>query len=239
MEWPMLAILPTDVRAAVVAAARRCHFAKHEVVFHEGDIGDAVHLIREGRFAVSVNNESGEATTLRVLGPGDAFGELALVHPRRSFRSATVTALEAAETVSISGRSFTSLRSRYAEMDRFLVHLLAEQVEELSERLLEVLFLGVERRVYRRLIELAEMYGSGSRETHIPLTQDTLAGMAGTTRPTANQILRRLADEGTVTLRRGGITISNPERLRQRGGSADRLLHLPSQPFETGSGATD
>lgn len=216
MEWALLSVLPQEARAAVVAAARQRRFDRGEVVFHWGDLGDAVHLVRRGRFAVRVNNVAGETATLRVLGPGEAFGELALVHPDSHHRSATVSALEPAETLSISGRSFASLRDRYHGVDRLLTHLLAERVEQLSERLLEAHYLNVDTRVFRRLVELAAVYGRGSDCPVIPVTQEDIASMAGTTRPTVNQILRRLADEGTVSLHRGTIVIQDLHRLRTR-----------------------
>lgn len=216
VDWALLSVLPQEARSAVVAAARARRFDRGEVVFHWGDLGDAVHLVRRGRFAVRVNNAAGETATLRVLGPGEAFGELALVHPGSHHRSATVSALEPGETLSISGRTFTSLRDRYHGLDRLLAHLLAERVEQLSERLLEAHYLNVDTRVFRRLVELAAVYGCGTECPTIPIRQEDIASMAGTTRPTVNQILRRLADEGTVSLRRGTIVIEDLQRLRAR-----------------------
>jgi CRP-like cAMP-binding protein len=97
--------------------------------------------------------------------------------------------------------------------------LLAERVDELSQRLLEALYVGVERRVLRRLLELVEIYGdsalSGS-DTTIPLTQDDLAGLAGARRPTVNQVLQRLATQKVVVLKRGSIVVTDPTELRRR-----------------------
>ncbi len=216
MEWALLAALPADARAALVDAARRRSFGRGEIVFHEGDLGDSFHLVRTGRFAVRVVGEHGEHTTIRVLGPGDAFGELSLVRPPAGHRTATVTALEDADTLSISGGSFAALRARHPEVDHLLVRLLAERVEELSERLLEALYVGVDKRVFRRLAELAAVYGNGTDPPCIPLTQEDLAGLAGTSRPTVNQVLRGLAADGTVAVRRGTVVITDLARLQAR-----------------------
>jgi CRP-like cAMP-binding protein len=104
MDFPILNGLEESLRRQVLAAARLRRFARGEIVFHEGDPGDTFHLIAKGRFAVRVSTELGETATLAVLGRGDFFGELALLgeHPR----TATVAALEAAETMALHRESF-------------------------------------------------------------------------------------------------------------------------------------
>ena len=100
-------------------------------------------------------------------------------------------------------------------MERLVVSLLAERVDQLSRRLLEALYIGVEGRVFRRLMELDEIYGNGEPGTVIPLTQDDLAGLAGASRPTVNQVLARLGDQGVVVVGRGRIQILHPAGLRR------------------------
>jgi CRP-like cAMP-binding protein len=96
--------------------------------------------------------------------------------------------------------------------------LLAATVERLSQSLLEAMYLGVDERVARRLVELAEIYRTGGARVVVPITQDDLAGMAGTTRPTANLVLGKLADAGAVRLERGRIEVTDLESLRRHGG---------------------
>src|SRR6476661_2129931 len=98
MEWPLLAPLPPAPREAVLQAARRRRFGKGEVVFHEGDPADSLHLVTAGHLAVQVSTPGGDRATLNVLGPGAHVGELALL-PDVHQRSATVTALDSAETL--------------------------------------------------------------------------------------------------------------------------------------------
>ena len=219
MEWPLLAPLPPGVRQKVLEAARPRRYARGEVLFHEGDPGDTLHLIRTGRLAVRVSTDAGDSATLRILRPGDAFGELALVAPSgRHRRTATVTALERAETLALPRPAFVALCERFPEVERLLLALMAERVDQLSQRLLEALYVGVERRVFRRLVELVDIYADGSATPAIPLTQDDLAGLAGATRPTVNQVLQRLAAQGVVTLQRGSIAVNDVAVLRRRAG---------------------
>lgn len=222
MEWSLLRPLSPQVQARVMSAARPRQYARGDVVFHEGDPGDSLHLIRRGRLAVRVSTDAGESATLRVLRPGDAFGELSLLRPDGDhLRSATITALEPAETLVLPRAAFESLRASHPQVERLLVSLLAERVDQLSQRLLEALYVGVERRVLRRLLELVEIYGDGAGGRPapvIPLTQDDLAGLAGASRPTVNQVLQRLATQGVVVLKRGSIVVTDPTELRSRAG---------------------
>jgi CRP-like cAMP-binding protein len=156
--------------------------------------------------------------TLSVVSPGEAFGELALLNETHT-RTATVVALEASETLALSRTDFNALRRDNPVVEQLLLQLLARRVDELSSSLLEALYVGADRRVMRRLLSLVETYRDGSSRTvTIPLTQDDLAGMAGTTRPTVNQVLQRLVAANIITVGRGRIQVVDVETLRHRSG---------------------
>lgn len=215
MRWTVLRDLAPDEREQVLRACRRRRFQRQEVIFHEGDPGDSLHLIDQGRVAVRVATEMGDTVTLAVLGAGQVFGELALVGSEL-MRTATVVALEPVETLSLNRSQFDQLRQRYPSVDRFLVEVLAVQVVRLSSHLLEALYVPSERRILRRLGDLAAEYGNGQAGTVIPLTQEDLASMAGTTRPTTNRVLRAAEDAGLVDIGRARITILDPQLLARR-----------------------
>jgi CRP/FNR family transcriptional regulator, cyclic AMP receptor protein len=216
--WPLLEPLDTGERERVLAAARARRFARGEVVFHEGDPGESLHLVQSGRFAVRVSVPSGDTATLSVLVPGEAFGELALLRDSHD-RTATIVALEASSTLALSRQDFVALRRASPGVEQLLVETLARRVDELSKALLEALYVGVDRRVIRRLVDLAAAYEEpGAGTVTIPITQDDLAGMAGATRPTVNQVLQRLAADGTVALGRVRIELLDVPGLRRRGG---------------------
>ena len=76
-----------------------------------------------------------------------------------------------------------------------------------------------ERRVLRRLLELCQLYAdSDEHRIVISVTQEMLANLAGTTRPTANQVLGRLAASQVVEVSRGQIVVLNRTELRRRAG---------------------
>jgi CRP-like cAMP-binding protein len=214
MQWRLLDGVPEEHVRELLKVARRRRFSRNEVVFHRDDPGDSVHLVQRGRFAVRVMTPLGDLTTVAVRGPGESFGEMALVAeaPRRS---ATVAALEEAETISVYRDDFDVMRTRYASVDRVLLRFLTNEVRMLNERLLEALYVPVEKRVRRRLVELSELYGG--EPPVIPLTQETLAELAGTTRPTVNQVLRDEERRGTIELLRGKVRVLDAGELARRG----------------------
>ena len=195
----------------------RRSYRKGETLFHEGDPGDQLFVLEKGRVAIRVTTTLGEVVTLTLLGPGDTFGEQALLD-HGAHRTATAVALEPVETRTLSKNGFEDLRRRHPAVDRLLVTVLAAQVRRLSRSLLEALYLPVDRRVLRRLADLAGLYDQGSRPVVIPLRQDDLASMVGTTRPTANRVLQQLVDDRLITLGRGRIEIDDPATLAARAG---------------------
>jgi len=207
--------LPQPELRHLVAAARRRRFARNEVVFHRGDPADTLHLILRGRFAARLETESGERVTVSVHGPGDAFGELALLDLEQA-RSTTVAALEAGETYAVHRDDFTRLRQEYPSVNDVLARLLAARVRRMSELLSEAFSVSAEKRVLRRLVELAGLYGEGV----VPLSQAELAGLAGTSRATVNRVLRAEEKRGTVELHRGTTTLLDTASLRKRAGRA-------------------
>jgi len=205
--------LPEAELRRVISVARRRRFARNEVVFHHGDPADTLHLIAKGRFASRVTTQLGESVTLAVQGPGEAFGELALVEPDAG-RSTTVVALEAGETFAVGREEFNGLRDSYPGVNDVLGRLLAQKLRRQSELLAEALFVSAEDRVLRRVCELSRLYGG-----EIPLTQEDIAGLAGTSRATVNRVLRAEAKRGVVELRRGRTTVRDGEALVRRAGA--------------------
>ena len=146
MEHRVLRSLDPEHQEAVLASAHRRRYARGEVVFHEGDRGDTLHLLVMGRVAVQTTTRMGEVVTVNVLGPGASFGGLALVDPA-SRRVATIVALEPVETLRLTRSAFDELRRTEPSVNQFLVEVLAEQVTALNERLREAYFDPVEPRV--------------------------------------------------------------------------------------------
>lgn len=215
-DWPLLGGLDEQARAGLLGLARPCSFERGEVVCHAGEPADSVHLVESGRLLVQVSLPSGATATLNVLGPGDFFGELALLRDGDT-RTATVTALEPAQTRALPAAAFRRLRRERPEVERALSALLAARVTELSQDLLTALYVGLEDRVRLRLADLAGRYADGPGAVSVPVTQTQLAEMVGGARPSVNQVLQLLEESGTVALRRGRIDVLRMDGLRVDG----------------------
>ncbi len=223
MEWRIFSGIPEEDVRAVLALARRSTYRRGEVVFHRYDPADAVHLVTKGRFDVRVATQHGDEVALAIRGPGETLGELAVV--TQAERSATVTALEPAETLVVRGSELRKLAQRHPSLDEVLVRLLAERVAFLSDRLVEAYTVDAETRVARRVLELGRVYGTTPPIT-IPLIQDDLAALAGTSRATVNRVLREAERRGLVELGRGRTVLCDPDGMA-------RLARLP--PSQAGS----
>jgi CRP-like cAMP-binding protein len=207
MEWPLLAGVPDEELRPLMAVARRRRFARDEVVFHRGDPADTLHLIAKGRFAVRVVTPLGDTVNVAILGPGQVFGELALVGGKPEIRTATVAALEPAETRCVHQVDFEALRARHPQTADVIIAVLAAQVKRLTEHLVEALYVPADRRVLRRLAELAGVYGDPAGPVEIPLRQEEIAALAGASRATTNRVLRQAQARGTIALARGRTTV--------------------------------
>lgn len=212
MPSHLLDVLDDDEQRAVLVAARRRRFKRNEVVFHDGDPADALHLVVHGHFAIRITTPMGDQATVRIFGPADHFGELAMLSSGPRYGSAV--SLDAGETLSLHREDFQELRAKRPRINEVLTVALVTEVRRLSTALIEALYVPVERRVWLRLIDLVEMYG-GDAPVVIPLTQDDIAQLAGTTRPTANRVLRAGEELGVLRLARGRIEIHDPTALRR------------------------
>jgi CRP/FNR family cyclic AMP-dependent transcriptional regulator len=198
----------------VLAVMRRRRFKRNEVVFHHGDPGDTLHLVVHGYFAIRVTTPEGNQAMLRVFGPADFFGELAMLSPGQ--RRGTAVSLDSGETLSLHREDFQTLQTTRPRINDVLTGALVAEVRRLSSALIEALYVPVERRVLLRLLDLVELYGGGEAPVVIPLTQDDIAQLAGTTRPTANRVLRASEADGLLRLARGRVEVSDPAALGRR-----------------------
>jgi CRP-like cAMP-binding protein len=217
LEFDVLRSLSPEQQREVLAATVRRRYVRDEVVFHEGDPGESLCLVTKGRGAVQVSTPFGDVATLRLVAPGDAFGEQALVSPAQR-RTASVVALEPFELRHLGRQAFDGLLAEHPIVGRLLVEALAMQVRRLNELLLEAYFVAADVRVLHRLVDVAAIYGADGVEgpIEIPLRQDAIATMAGTTRPTVNRLLRSLQNDGIVELARNRIVVVDRAGLERR-----------------------
>lgn len=203
-------------RDALLALAQRRRYGRNEVICHAGDPADSLHLVETGHLAVRGTLASGYAATFSILGAGDYFGELALLRSDHR-RTASVVALEPSTTLAIAGSTIHRLLAGDVRIATMLATLLADRVDRLSNQLLETMYVGLDRRIFRRLVGLGTSYGVVDNRADVPISQAQLADLVGATRPSVNQVLQKIARQGLVEMTRGRIRLLDVAELTRRG----------------------
>src|SRR5215213_8218188 len=192
----------------------RRRYRRHEVIFHEGDPGDSLHVVMDGRVKITRESAEGGEAIVVILAPGDSFGELVLLDGAP--RSATATAVEATETLAMSRETFAGLVEGGSPFRWRVLSGVAERVRRLTDQLAEVHFLDLAGRLALQLARLAEEAAPGATrdiELSRSLTQSDLAAMIGGTRQRVNQLLGDFADENLVAIDGNRIRVLDLDRL--------------------------
>lgn len=198
-----------------MAAARRRRYGRGDTVIWQGDEAGSLFHVAQGRLKVRFTTPGGDSVLLDVLGPGEVFGELAVLVQRHE-RTASAEAMDDVVLDVMRRDDFDRLRAEHRDVDEFLLHGLARRVDKLTRRVAEAHYVPVERRLARRLFEAARAFHTPGQQLVLPFTQDDVAQLAGTTRPTANQVLKQLERDGVVGLARGRIEVLDVAALRSR-----------------------
>lgn len=211
MDWTVLGSLDSSDVRSVLALATRRHVRGGDTLFHQGDPADTIHLLERGHVAIRLLHPNGTTITLDVLAPGSVFGEQCLVDDRAR-RTASAVAIGTVETRQLRRDDFVALQQRRPAVTDVLVRVLAAQVRRLSGQLLDAHTTPADQRVVAQLRRLAATFAIEGTAT-LPITQEDLAALAGTTRSTANRALQPLVDAGAIALRRGRIEVLDPRML--------------------------
>jgi CRP/FNR family cyclic AMP-dependent transcriptional regulator len=214
---PLFAPCPEGVLADVGRRLRHRHFRRNEVIFHQGDPGDALHVITAGAVKILLPSAEGDEAIIATLQPGDFFGELALLDGQP--RSATATTVEPTETLSLPRDVFRELLDKHPELRDALFAALATLLRRLTKHVEELHFLDLAGRLAARLAQLARQGHPGatqSIELDWPYTQSDLAAMIGGTRQSVNRLLSELIDDGIVRLEHERLVISDLDALDRR-----------------------
>lgn len=210
-------VLTDDERADLRRHTSERRYSRNEVVFHEGDPGDSLHIVERGLFLARSSSTLGHLLTVNVFGPGSVFGEIALL-ARDSVRTATVVAVDGGRTRVLRRTDLHELRSRAVgrHIDEFLLAALAERSGELTARVIELLFTPTTKRIQRELLRLGDLGIGDDGDGWIRLSQAELAMLTASTRATVNRVLRDLERNGIVELGRGRSRIVDRRRLASR-----------------------
>jgi CRP/FNR family transcriptional regulator/CRP/FNR family cyclic AMP-dependent transcriptional regulator len=191
-------------------------FKQGEIIFHEGDPGRFLYLVKSGHVRIFINGLDGSETSVILFGkPGDIFGELAVIDGLN--RSASAVALGETVLYTMSRESFREQMRRYPQFSLNFMKILSQRVRYNTKQVDSLATLDVPKRLARKLLELAQDYGrvtTNGVRIDMTLTQTNLASLIGATRESTNKSLREFRKQDWIRLEYGQINILDPDALR-------------------------
>ena len=183
-------------------------YPKNAVVLTEGEMGDSLYMIQSGKVKVFIGDEDGREIILKILGPGDFFGEMSMIDKQP--RSASVTTIEASTFLVLSHAGFERCVEQAPRIANMVMRVLAQRVREADRKIGTLALMDVYGRVASTLLELS-VYSNGKLMVGEKLSQQDLANMVGASREMVNRILKDLSDRGFISIESKSITIINRE----------------------------
>jgi CRP-like cAMP-binding protein len=209
---------PLDHRARreVAATVTQMVFARGQTIFLQDEPGDRMFVLAEGAVKLVVRSRHGEVVELARHWPPAVFGEVALLDGGP--RSASAEAIEPSLLLGIArAKVIELLRSDSGVVDA-LLRSLGELVRRANRQTTDLVFLDLQGRVARKLLELADAPGTSGAAVldQRAFTQTELAHMVGGVRQTVNLALRSLERRGLIRVSEGKIEILELEQLQRR-----------------------
>ncbi|MDE3230255.1 MAG: Crp/Fnr family transcriptional regulator [Chloroflexota bacterium] len=216
-DIPLFATLDLEELRELASVTRRHTFGQGEIIFHRDDPGATLFVIKSGRVRIFISSPEGQEVALAVFGPGEAFGELALLDGQP--RSASAIAIEPVESYTIQRGDFIAVATRRPRIALQMLATLSRRLRQTDAMVEDLLFLDVHGRVAKKLLELAETNGTRTPEgirIEMKLTQSDLAAMVGASRESVNKVMSYLLDKQYVSVEKRKITVMRLTELRKR-----------------------
>ena len=185
-------------------------YQRGEVIFHEDDPADRMHIIVDGRVKIFIASEDGRERDIALFQSGDCFGEMALLDG--SSRSATATAVAATETMVLFRQDFLDFLGENPELAADVNTMLVQRLRNINQMLGHMVFLDVPTRVAKQLLTLAEIYSEDAKpgdEIVVPMGQDEPARLVGASRETVSRALNSYRRLGMLDTSHRRITITD------------------------------
>jgi len=213
----LFAALDDDAAQALRASMTPHRVARGDTVFAEGEPGDRLFVVVDGKVKLGQTSVDGRENLLAVLGPGEMFGELSLFDPGE--RTSTATALTDVRLLGMGQRDLRPWLTGRPEVAEELLQALAQRLRRTNEAMSDLVFSDVPGRVAKALLELSDKFGTpaegGILVAH-DLTQEELAQLVGASRETVNKALADFAQRGWLRLEARAVVLLDVERLARR-----------------------
>lgn len=214
---PLFAALDDDAGEALRGAMKHENFARGDVVFDEGDPGDKLYAVVEGKIKLARTAPDGRENLQAVLGPGEMFGELSLFDPKP--RTAGAVAVTDSVLASLAHDALRPWITGRPDVAVQLLQALAQRLRRTNDVLADLVFSDVPSRVAKALLGLAERFGQPIPEgLHVAhdLTQEELAQLVGASRETVNKALADFSSRGWIRIESRAVVIKDMEGLTRR-----------------------
>lgn len=214
---PIFSSISADNLSNLSRQLRRRHYRKEEIIFHKDDFGSTFHIISTGKVKLSIPSEDEDDVLLAYLGPGDFFGEFALLDENP--RSATATAIESTETLTLERRDFLDFLKWYPDAAICMLGVLAQRIRILNSQVVNIITVKPHFRFARTLLKLMDIYSCKTPQgwkITIPLSLSGLAGMVGVNTETIKRLLRDFQSAGIISIKAKQFIIHKPEELRKK-----------------------
>jgi CRP/FNR family cyclic AMP-dependent transcriptional regulator len=196
---PIFSDLTVDDIASLGRLSIRKHYPKDTVIFFENEEGDFFFMILDGRIKVTILGDDGREVILSLLGPGDFFGEMALLDNEP--RSATAIAVEDSELLSLHRTDFQSVLADNKSITVGLIRVLTSRLRKANHQISTLALLDVYGRVARVIVDMAREEGRRLKDGRIAFrraTHQEIANRIGTTRETVTRMLKDLERQGLI-----------------------------------------
>ena len=214
---PLFTALDEAAAVSLRASMDSVKIAKGSILFKEGDEGEHLYVIVDGKLKLGTSSGDGRENLLSILGPGEMFGELSLFDPGP--RTSTATAVTDAKLLSLSHEKVIPWLKQNPEVSLQLLTRLSQRLRRTNEAVGDLVFSDVPGRVAKALIDLGDRFGKTTPEgllVNHDLTQEELAQLVGASRETVNKALADFAGRGWLKLDGRSVLIADVDRLSKR-----------------------
>lgn len=217
LRAPLFVGLDRDSAMALIGSMKSIDLGRGDTLFHEGEPGDRLYVVREGKVKLGRRSNDGRENLIAVLGPGEMLGELSLFDPGP--RTATATAIVDAVVLELGHDQLIAWLRENPTVAIHLLQALARRLRRTNEALADLVFSDVPGRVAKALLDLSTRFGQtvedGVRVAH-DLTQEELAQLVGASRETVNKALADFASRGWVRREGRAVVLLDVDRLERR-----------------------
>ena len=214
---PLLRELSEDDYNTIVPHTHVVPLRRGDRLYDEGDIDDQLYVVIEGKVKLTRTSSDGREVLVRVQGPGDMFGELAMFDP--TYRTSNASAVTDARLAAIAHDDLRAVLADRPAIALLLLKELAQRLRIITDANTNLIFTDVPGRVAKALLELSDKFGTEQEDGMLvshDLTQEELAQLVGASRETVNKALADFAARGWIQLSAKSVLLIDPDRLRRR-----------------------